>query len=967
MSDTRLEQLFHIFDGARRLEATERTDFIGASCGADDALRAEVISLLEADAASGEFMAHPALDGLAHDMARECRSFRGGDTIGPYTIVQLLGSGGAGEVWRARDDRLRRDVAIKVLFPHVASDPDRLRRFAEEARAASALNHSNILTVYDVGEHGGIPYLVSECLEGRSLRQRLDEGPIAVEEALAIGLSIARGLAAAHARAITHRDLKPENTFLRLDGGVKILDFGLAKLQSSLDGVPADTHRTMSGVLLGTAGYMAPEQVKGESADARADLFALGVMLYEMAGAQHPFRKGSTFETLHAVVTISPPELLSLNARVPSALGRIVMRLLQKDPLARFQTAPDVVWALEQVNAFPAASPSLPTPASQSPRWWRTRSAVWASALAVAAALVLAAGWALQRMPSREARTPELTRFTWPLPSGIGLGSAPVISPDGRNIAFVGRSQTASLLYVHGLGEVEAVPIPGTDEATHPFWSPDSASLGFFAKGQLMRVTLKGGAPVRLADALFPFGGTSNASGAIVFAPDVIMSGLFRVSANGHGAEPATVLEPSLGDTSHCWPAFLPDGVHFLYFVRSAQDERRGLYLGRIDRPAAPAGTLLLRSDSNAVYVTVPGTSQGLLLYVVKDRIEARSFDAKKLMLTGDARTLGPTAAATTLSQSAMLSASTDVLVFATSTVPYERRLRLEAVDRLGQHQRVWDWEVQNWPSVSPDGRYLVRERVDALRNTPDIWVEDLERGSSVRVTTAVEPDLRPVWSPDGRSLAYVTGNLPFRPGQRVLHIAAADGTGVINSLPCPGEYCEPTDWTPRGLLVNVLAGQRLDVWLVPTEGSAAAHPLLAEALDKREARMSRDGRWIAYVSSESGRPEVSVRSLSGTPKRFPVSSNGGDQPVWRRDNAELFFIDPEGQLQSVNVQWSRDGSPTFGLPVAMKNVPLIGRGHWGTPYDVSPDGNRIYFLRRNDDPRPGEIHVVIGWRALLK
>ena len=490
---------------------------------------------------------------------------------------------------------------------------------------------------------------------------------------------------------------------------------------------------------------------------------------------------------------------------------------------------------------------------------------------------------------------PALTRFTWPLPSGIGLGSAPVISPDGRNIAFVGRSQTASLLYVHGLGEVEAVPIPGTDEATHPFWSPDSASLGFFAKGQLMKVTLKGGAPVRLADALFPFGGTSNASGAIVFAPDVIMSGLFRVSANGHGAEPATVLEPSLGDTSHCWPAFLPDGVHFLYFVRSAQDERRGLYLGRIDRPAAPAGRPLLRSDSNAVYVTVPGTSQGLLLYVVKDRIEARSFDTKKLVLTGDARTLGPTAAATTLSQSG----------------------NAECLDRCA---RICDLDSAVRPSPSARGRRSTRPTAAGLGLGGAELAKCVAR-RSISGTRASRRSAQHARYLGGRSRArfertcyhscgtgltsrvvpgwpfsgYVTGNLPFRPGQRVLHIAAADGTGVINSLPCPGEYCEPTDWTPRGLLVNVLARQRLDVWLVPTEGSAAAHPLLPEALDKREARMSRDGRWIAYVSSESGRPEVSVRSVSGTPKRFPVSSNGGDQPVWRRDNAELFFIDPRG------------------------------------------------------------------------
>jgi Tol biopolymer transport system component len=968
MSEARLDRLFHIFDEARQLEAAERTAFISRSCGTDDALRAEAMALLDADAASGAFMAHPAFERLAQAMALEQGNLQAGRIIGPYTVVQLLGTGGAGEVWRARDDRLGRDVAIKMLLPHAAGDPDRLRRFAEEARAASALNHSNILTVYDVGEHAGIPYLVSECLEGRSLRQRLDEGPMAVEDALAIGLSVARGLAAAHARGIVHRDLKPENLFLRLDGGVKILDFGLAKLQLSLGGAPADTRHTLSGVILGTAGYMAPEQAKGEAVDARADLFALGVMLYEMTAGQHPFRKGSTFETLHAVVTASPPDLVSLNAEVPPALGRIVMRLLQKDPLARFQSTPDVVWALEQVDPAAVPSPPIRTPAAtiRPARRWRALDAAWASALAVLAVVGLVAFWLLQRAPSREEPTPALTRFPWPLPSGLDLGSAPVVSSDGRTIAFVGRSATGSQLYVHGLGDLEAVPIPGTDEAVHPFWSPDGTWLGFFAKGHLMKIAVKGGAPVALATALFPFGGTANQAGTIVFAPDVVMSGLFRVGAGSQTAEPATVLDPSLGDTSHCWPAFLPDGVHFLYFVRSARDERRGLYLGRIDRPAERPGPPLLRTDSNAVYVPVPGTSQGLLLSVINGRIEARRFDETHLTLTGEARTIGVTAAGTTLNQPVMVSASSDVLVFATSTVPYEFRHRLEAVDRSGQRLRVWNLQAQNWPSLSPDGRYLVRGRVDDLRNTPDIWVDDLERGSSAPVTTAVEPDLHPVWSPDGRRLAYVTGTLPMRPGKRVLRIAAADGTGVLGELPCPGDYCEPTDWTSSGLLANVLTGQRVDVWMVPTEGTTPAHPLLAEALERRDARMSRDGRWVAYVSWESGRPEVSVQSVVGPPRRIPVSSDGGDQPVWRRDNAELFFVDPQEQMQSVTVQWTRDGSPRFGRPVAMKNVPLIGRGHWGNSYDVSADGNRIYFLRNNDDPFPREIHVVIGWRALL-
>jgi eukaryotic-like serine/threonine-protein kinase len=967
MSARRWEQLDRIFTEAQQLPHDARTEFIARACGTDEALRAEAMSLLEADAESGEFMVQSALDRLAQAMASEGWSLCTGESIGPYTIQQLLGSGGAGEVWRARDERLGRDVAIKVLLPHYASDADRLRRFAEEARTVGALNHSNILTVYDVGEHHGIPYLVSECLEGRSLRQRLGAGSIPVGEALSIALGVARGLAAAHARAIVHRDLKPENTFLRSDGGVKILDFGLAKLQMSLEGMPAGTSRTMTGVIVGTAGYMAPEQIKSEEVDARADLFALGVMLYEMLAGHHPFRRSSTFETLHAVLTIDPPDVSSLNAPVPTTLGRIVMRLLEKAPDARFQSARDVVWALEQVDTGPTAISAPPVHAGNSMGRWRSRRIVW-GAVPVLSALALFTAWSLFSAASRETVGSELTRFTWPLPPGMGLGSPPVVSPDGQRIAFVGigeKDTTGSRLYVRDRGSLEAVMIPGTEGAKQPFWSPDSTSLGFFAEDRLMKVVWRGGAPVHVADAFFGFGGAWSAAGTIVFGADIILDGLRRVHAGGGRSEPATVLDASRGDTSHCCPVFLPDGLHFLYFVRSANDERRGVYVGRINGPPSGADRPLLRSDSEAVFVPLLGTNTGVLLYVVNGRVEARRFDPARLSLASDALAIaGLSAAGTTLHQPAMLSASTDVLAFAASTVPYGNRI--EAADRSGQRLRVWDEpEAQNWPRLSPDGRLLARQRVDGLRNTPDIWVEDLERGTKLRVTTAVEPDIRPVWSSDGRYLAYVSGNTPFRPGTRVLNIAAADGTGVVRTLPCPGEYCEPTDWTARGLLVNVIIERRRDVWIVPTDGGTAAQPLLADAFNERDARMSRNGRWVAYVSLESGRPEVSVRTVSGPPKRFLISGEGGDQPVWRRDDAELFFVDPQGQLRSVPVQWSRDGLPTFGL-AAKLNVPPIGRGHWGTPYDVSPDGSRIYFLRRNDDPPPREIHVIIGWRALL-
>jgi Tol biopolymer transport system component len=647
-------------------------------------------------------------------------------------------------------------------------------------------------------------------------------------------------------------------------------------------------------------------------------------------------------------------------------LARIVTRLLQKTPDARFQTALDLVWALEQVTAEPAALPGGPERARRSVAWWRSPP-IWVAVALLGPIAVLA--WVLVPTAARDPARVEVTRFTWPLPAGMALGSAPVVSPDSRFVAFVGvggKDGTGSRLYVRDLGSPDGViAVPGTEGAQHPFWSPDAASLGFFSRGRLFKIAWPGGAPVPLAEqALFPFGGAWSRSGEILFAPDVIMAGLRRVEANGEVKE-ATLLDLALGDTSHAWPVVLPDGGHFLYFVRSAQDERRGVYVGRIDGPTTRAASMLLSTDSNVVYVPLPGTDGGVLLYVVDGRVEARHFDARAMRLEGDARTLaGVSAAGTTVSQSAMLSASTDMLVFATSTVPYGNRL--EVVDRSGQRLRVWEEpEAQNWPRLSPDGQLLARQRVDPLRNTPDVWVEDLVRGSKIRVTTAVEPDIRPVWSRDGRHLAYVSGNIPFRPGKRVLSIAAADGTGVIRAFPCPGEYCEPTDWTPQGLLVNVIEGSKRDVWMVPTEAGAAARPLLADAFLERDARMSHDGRWIAYVSDESGRPEVSVRALTGPPQRIVVSSEGGDHPVWRGDGEELFFVDPDGQLRSVSVHWNRDGRPGFGLPTSL-NVPPIGRGHWGTPYDVSPDGTRTYFLRRNDDPAPREIHVVIGWRALL-
>ena len=945
------KDLERIFEEARALPPDAQAAFVARVCDSDE-MRREALALLAADAASSDFLTKPAFDRLAETIGAEGWSLKPGARIGAYTVTRLLGAGGMGEVWRARDERLGRDVAIKILLPHFSNDSDRLRRFADEARAAGSLNHSNILTVYDVGQHNGMPFLVAECLEGANLRQRVNTGSVPVAEAVTLAVGIAQGLAAAHARGIVHRDLKPENIFITADAGVKILDFGLAKLQSHVSA--SDMSETLSGVIVGTAGYIAPEQLKSDPVDARADLFVVGVILYELLTGRNPFRRDNTFETLNAILTVEPPDVSTGSERVPPSLARVVMRLLEKAPHKRFQSAIDLAWALEQ---RPDAEPR-PVATTTPARWWRTRAASWVAA-AAALAVALGAGWQLR--PETAAPPSTVEQFPVMLPPGVSLASAPAVSPDGRHIAFAGTDGTVNRLYVRTLSQRDAVAIRGSEGATRPFWSADGTSLGYFAKFQLATLAWPRGAPVPLAPTPFAYGAAWNASGSILFAPDVILSGISRVSASGGRAEPVTLLDQSTGDTSHWWPVALPDGKHFLYHVRSTRDDRIGVYLGRVDQSSAPASPLL-RSHSDVVYVP-RGDSDGTLLYVVDGRIEARRFDAETLTVASDAKSLGLLAGGTSIYHSVMLGASRDVLAFAETSIPGGDRL--EAVDRNGERIRLWEApEALNWPRLSPDGTRLAVQRVDPLRNNPDVWVEYLDSHSQVRVTSAATPDLQATWSPDGTRLAYVSGNLPGRAGQRTLNIAAADGTGIVRSFPCPVTYCEPSDWGVDGrILLNVRTAQGADVWTIAEDGSAATS-LLAGSFSEYDARFSPDGKWIAYVSDESGRPEISVRTISGS-KRIPVSAHGGAEPVWRRDGSELFFVDPGGRLHAVPVRWGADRAPVFGTPQTLK-VPPIGFGHWGTQYDVSRDGNQFYALRENRDPAPREIRVVTNWQRLL-
>jgi Tol biopolymer transport system component len=912
----------------------------------DPGLVADADALTSASGGLSGFLETPAFMLAVPALGAEEASLEPGTMLGPYRISGLLASGGMGDVYRATDVRLDRKVAIKVLTRASEGDPDRRERLLQEARLTAQLDHPNVVRLYDVGISSDRPYLVTELLEGETLRTRLGRGALTIAEVVAIAADIARGLVAAHGAQLVHRDLKPENIFLTRSGVAKVLDFGIAKLKQDATG--SNIQETMTGVLLGTAGYLAPEQIRGQPVDARTDLFTLGTIVFEMLHGRRAFAREHTIDTLHAIVHEPPTEPAGARSDVPAALQTIVARLLEKAPADRFQSAGEVLNALDGIDTRSSV-------AGRSPSRWSK------AAIAAAAAVVVAAGaWWIVAHTSLISSLVAPARTGWTLPAGTTLASTPAMSPDGRMVALSVATATGPMLLVKDLSAPEATTIAGTEGATQPFWSPDGKSVGYFARGRLMRVELGGGAPVALAAAQGATGGAWSQTGTIVFGRLLIDAPLARVGVAGGAAAAATVLNNTAGDNSHRFPSFLPDGVHFVYFIRSANDERRGVYLGRLDKP--DESRMLFNSDSPAVYVPVSGEA-GVLLSERTGRVEAREFDNVTLSLKGDPRFIDVPVGGSTPYQSLMLSASTSVLTAVAAPLPFGDRL-VEA-QRDGRVLRTWpERELQNWPRVSADGHWLLRQRIDAVRGNPDIWAEHLDLRTRVRVTTGSEDDALAVWSPTGKEVAYVSGQLAIPR----LHISAADGSGARRDLSCPGAVCRPTDWTRDGrfLVVNVQDKNSRDVWLIATTPAASSRALLAQAFVERDARVSPDGRWIAYVSEEAGRAEVSVRRIDGTPAREVVSADGGDQPVWRRDGGELFFVDPEGRLMAVRMKTGAEAAPMQGAP-AVVPIPRVGFGHFGTQYDVSPDGQRFYLLDRRRDPAPAEILFISGWQRLLR
>jgi Tol biopolymer transport system component/predicted Ser/Thr protein kinase len=878
-----------------------------------------------------------------------------GTRLGPYEILAPLGAGGMGEVYRARDTRLGREIAIKILPRELAANSDRLRRFEQEARAASALNHPNVVAVHDVGTANDVSFIAMELVDGKSLREMLTTGPMPLRRLLAVGAQIAEGLARAHAAGIVHRDLKPENVMITEDGHVKILDFGLAKLaptSSSGDVTSAPTAaveapKTSAGIILGTVGYMSPEQGAGRPIDHRSDQFSLGSLLYEMATGRRAFVGESVAQTLTAIIEEDPAPIPSLRPDAPAPLVWTIERCLAKAPAERYDSTRDLARDLANLRDR-GATASGAARAAKPPRR-RAPFAGWIAAAVLAAAL--AALVLARRAPS--AARPALLQFPVEMPPGTTFDSGEVetrsaISPDGRMLAFVAFSRGQSLLYLRPLGALESRPLAGTEGADSPFWSPDGRSLAFFADSKLKKIEVAGGPPRVLCDTKFEGTGSWGREGDIVFAQIVLPHrGLYAVRSEGGVPRRITEAKESRKEF-HLWPHLLPDGRHFLYIGISAGVGTHELRLGSLDSPQAVS---LGPVESRAEF------APGQLLFVRDGALVARPFDAKQFRWTGEARPLVERLFTFWSPANAGFSVSTNgVLAYEEGSVP----ARVVWLDREGREQSlVAALDQVNHLRLAPDGRRAALDILDPRTGTADLWVFDTARGVSLRLTANPMDEKRPVWSADGKRIFYRSD----RNGPPDVWEIPADGGEGKAVLEMPGSET-PFDVSPDGrTLLFAEAGMQRgwEIWLLPLDGKRdPVRFRRAQPFSLNEPRFSPDGRWIAYSSDESGNSEIYVTAREGGGGTIRVSRDGGFSPCWRRDGKELFFRAPGSRILATPIA-VRGDSLDVGAPAELfrSAMPILD-------FDAAADGQRFLVSQRAKPPTP-PLTVVVNWRELLR
>jgi eukaryotic-like serine/threonine-protein kinase len=898
--------------------------------GTDPALRQEVERLLSEDSGS------KILDGAAADLLTETMTapILSGTRLGPYRIDAPIGAGGMGQVFRATDTRLGRSVAIKTSKSQFSE------RFEREARAISSLNHPNICQLYDVGPN----YLVMEMIEGES-----PKGPLPVAQAERIALQIAGALDAAHEKGITHRDLKPANIKITPDGTVKVLDFGLAKVVGLTDG-----GETESGVIMGTVGYMAPEQARGQKVDKRADIWAFGVVIWELLTGERLFQGQSSADVLGKVLE----QEIDVN-RVPEKFRMLLARCLDRDVKTRLRDIGDVRLLLEEQLAL--------TKLSEPANWWIAATAVFALA-------TFALAYALSTRSS--AVPPIAGRFSLVPSNKLGIagpGGLPAISPDGRRIAVVFRSGRQNALWVRELDGADFRMLPGTEGANYPFWSPDGRSVAFFASGKLQRIDTAGGPPRTICEELDLSTGAWSQADVIVYGTRQ-KAGLFRVSAQGGTPVALSAPDPALGERSYRTPWFLPDGKHFLYTAYNSDVTKSRIYVESIDtKPGSHTRREVLAADSNTVYapaVASPGSASdtGYLLFAQEGKLMAQPFDPGKAQITGgtvpvaDQLDVFPS-----FSQGQFSVSQNGTLVYTSGAQGGVEWTQLSWIDRSGRLTGTVGTPAMAFGvRLSPDGSTGAVEQLDNA-GTEDIWLHDLPRNTLSRFTFGPGFNLAPVWSPDSSRIVYYSST-----STEVSYIKAGSGAGKEELLDYfPGAWHFISDWSHDGrYLVATVFDAKIspDIWLIPQFGGQKPFAYINSPYQESGARVSPDGRWIAYLSDETKRSEVYVQTFPEHGGKWQISTNGGDWPVWSKDGRELYFVGADHRLMAVEVR-SAGNNLQAGVPKLLFEFPTLKQFDLGAsvPYDVSKDGRFLVSVPVDRNAPVVPVTLVTNWQSLLK
>jgi Tol biopolymer transport system component len=860
-----------------------------------------------------------------------------GEKLGPYEVVAPLGAGGMGEVYRARDTRLGRDVAIKVLPETLAKDADRLQRFEQEARVLGALNHPNLLAIYDVGNERGLQYLVAELLEGKSLRERLNEGALPQRKVAEYSTKIANGLAAAHEKSIVHRDLKPENIFVTADEQLKVLDFGLAKYGAELAGSgPTMTHaaaETAPGTVMGTVGYMSPEQVRGQAADSRSDIFSFGTILYEMATGKKAFTGDSAVETMGAILKSDPPEIDLEKSKVPPGLERILRHCLEKNPADRFQSARDLGFALTALSGT-GATAALATVDEKSRRVWS--GWVWALG-GVAAVLALALVMAM-RGPREGAGQQE---FAIPL---HGEANHPALSADGTMLAYTTPDESSgeSVINVQKVGTHVVTTLRGTEGASYPFWSPDNQWVAFYADGKLKKVAVNGGTPQILTMAPNGRGGSWGSKNVILFAPQTGMA-IWRINPDGTHAENLTSQMMLPTESSHRWPVFLPDGEHYLFwggdFANLDNDTQSGVYLTSL---GAKDRKRVLLSHSNAGY------ANGQIVFWEKGKgLVAAKFDVPSGAVGEEKKVIGEGVGYQVSTYYAAFSVGENGTVVynpsegaTTSVLAWMDRSGKE-LSRLGEPGQIAN------PTLSPDGNYVAVDRNDIRVKNVDLWIEDVKRGTASRFTFDPAEEVTPVWARDGQRIAYRAVKVATM--VKVKNVKGTEPEKVVyaTQLGVAEEYIVNA-WSADDQ--EILCTAQTDksttaLQLVAVNGSGVK-PFVSGDANYSNGQFSPDGKWVAYASNESGDWEIYVTTYPGAAGKWQVSRGGGTEPRWRGDGKEIFYIGPHGELTAVEV----NAGETFSAGTPLKLFAFQARAEISSTdlftYDVTKDGTKFIVNR---------------------